>query len=178
MKLKSLKFLGILGCSLILANGCANNPVALSNKITLQDIQIAPERYQGQMVRLGGKIVRVSNLATSTELEIVSLDINSSGRPRGDNSTGRFIANVSGFLDPAVYANNRLFTVVGTVNGVQQSKVGEQVLLMPKIQVQSYRLWDDPPKTIYVEDPSPFRGRFYYGSGFHHHSGFGIGVPF
>ena len=96
--------------------GCGP-PAALRNG-PFEPIAVVAARagsHEGARVRWGGTIVRATPEAEETCLEVVSRPLNLRARPlHVDDSDGRFLACVAGFLDPAVYAPGRMVTVVGT----------------------------------------------------------------
>ena len=73
--------------------------------------------YLGQRVRWGGTIIETGNRENATWLTVLGKPLDKSGEPGfGDDSAGRFIAIVPGFLDPKVYAPDRRVTVSGTLS--------------------------------------------------------------
>jgi outer membrane lipoprotein len=88
---------------------------------------VQQDRYVGEHVRWGGVIVETMPRADETCIEVVSLPLDRRARPRlVDDSFGRFRGCVPGFYDPEIYAPEREVTVVGTVQGVERGRVGEQ----------------------------------------------------
>lgn len=114
-----------------------------------------PESYQGTPVRWGGVIAAVTNRAEESVVEVVSRPLGSSGRPQEtDQTAGRFLVRVAGFLDPAVYAAGREFTVVGTIEGSERRNIGEYPYTYPVVRATGHYLW--PPREEAPRDP------FYY----------------
>lgn len=106
------------------------------------EVRSEPGRFEGARVRWGGTIIAVSNEAASTEIEIVARPLDARGRPEDvDRSLGRFLARVSGFLDPAVYAEGREFTVTGTVKGATERTIGDYAYSYPVVEVSGQYLW-------------------------------------
>ena len=104
----------------ILLAACASNiPLEIREDITGENITVNAarsdiNRYTGRKVRWGGTIAAVENKASDTWIEVVDRRLGAYGRPLfTDQSGGRFLVHIDGFLDPAIYRVNRPITVFG-----------------------------------------------------------------
>lgn len=129
------------------------------------------QEYAGTKVRWGGSIAAVDNQASQTVLEIVSRPLGAYGRPTDSGeSRGRFLARYNGFLDPMVYAKDRLVTVVGTIDGEEPRAIGKFTYPFPVVRVENIHLWEplaSPPTypPMYWYDPwwpYPYSWRYPY----------------
>lgn len=101
-----------------------------------------PERYSGTQVIWGGRIVHVSNFADHSEIELLAYPLDSSQRPRAnDSGSGRFIAVLHGYVEPLDYPAGALMTVDGKLNGTRAGKVGEANYLFPLVEVTQSHVW-------------------------------------
>ena len=119
-------------------------------------VRAQPDSFLQIPVRWGGAIARVDNRRDVTELEIVEQPLNRRGWPiADDDSAGRFLAQIPGFLDPAIYAVGRSITVVGLLTGTKPGQVGDYRYTFPVVTVDHHRLWPERrvPEVIYVPDP-------------------------
>lgn len=121
------------------------------------------DRYVGQRVRWGGTIVEVENRPTDTWIQVVARPLRRGGRPiDSSTTTGRFLAQVPGFLEPEEYQRGREITVVGTLAKGVTRDIGEYPYQFPLVQVDDLYLWEPLPEydpyfyTPYYWDP------FYY----------------
>jgi outer membrane lipoprotein len=158
------------------ATGCASNiPVNISTapagNPTLESVRENSEQYVGTQVRWGGTIARVENKETETWVEIVTRELRKSGQPiASDETKGRFIARINGFLDPAVYEEGRQLTVAGTLEEAVSSRIGQFTYLYPVVRVETFYLWEKEPDDIqYVPAPPwyydpwyPYRHPYYW----------------
>ena len=53
----------------------------------------------------------------------------------------RFIVKYTGYLEPTVYAQGRLLSVMGSVSGSQHGQVGETSYSFPVISDSQLHLW-------------------------------------
>ena len=114
----------------------------ITSQSNVRDIQNGVSSDHGDTVRWGGVIANVNNQEKTTWIEVVQLPLKSSGRPTNtDISQGRFLVKIEGFLDPAIYAAGREFTVVGILSGMTDGKVGEFEYKFPVVSSQGYHLW-------------------------------------
>lgn len=121
------------------------------------NVQQEPEKYRGETVMWGGKIIDTLPGGTSTELVVLQLGLGRQNRPKdNDQSQGRFLVRSSQFLDPAVYAQGTLITVVGPVQGAETRPIGQMAYRYPVMDVIEIKKWE--PAT----DASP---RFHFGIG-------------
>ncbi len=105
-------------------------------------------------VHWGGRIVRVENLRTRTRIELLSLPLDSKGRPQSDaRPQGRFIVEHQGFLEPREYAPERLLEVYGRLDGFISGKVGDASYRYPLVRGEKLVLWERRPE--YLAPPSP-----------------------
>ena len=101
----------------------------------------------GEKARWGGKIVSVENKKDVSEIEIVFFPESSSGKPQTSQpSTGRFKAVVEGFVDPIVFEQGRLITVVGEVGDLNTGLIGEQQYEYPTLNAMGYYMWKETTK--------------------------------
>jgi outer membrane lipoprotein len=167
-KIYTLDMAPALSCSALLAlcilAGCAHQLPDVIRHAPVQPLDVAqvradPDRYLGQWVRWGGGLVNIDNQPQQTHLEILSRPLDSDGYPDPEGTPGpRFLARVQGFLDPALYAPQRLVTLVGRIDGTLRRAVGEfpyqyvvldarAIHLWPKAQPRPccpHRSWYDP----------------------------------
>jgi outer membrane lipoprotein len=131
-----------------LLSACVTTPKPLEGEFVSESPQaIAPE---GQRVRWGGDILSVEPEQDQTCLQVLAHDLDSRARPRpGDMSAGRFVACRGGFYDPAVFAEGREITVVGTVAGTQTRRIGEYDYTLPRVRADVVYLW---PERLMVDD--------------------------
>lgn len=144
---------------LLWLTGCTTLPepirAAPAQPIVPAQAQAAPEQHKGAPVRWGGIIATVINLPSESLIEVVARPLEGDGRPEdSDRTTGRFLARLAGFIDPVAYAAGRELTVVGTLAGVEQRKIGEYAYLYPVVRVTGHYLW--PLR------PPPLRDPLYY----------------
>lgn len=147
--------------------GCASVPEAVRDAPDLSPdptlVRAAPKQYVGTTVRWGGIIVSVENGPVSSAVQIVSRPLDKSTRPHEtDQTLGRFIAHISGFIDPVDYAAGREITVTGIVEGMEQREIGAYPYSYPVVRATGYYLW--PLRPPPVADPyfySPFYRPWY-----------------
>ncbi len=151
----------LLLMTLVLIAGCVSQTiqpdVGAIPKLTLAQALQDPEAAIGKQVQWGGSIVNVENLEGATRIQIVSRPLAANNkRPRHiDQSEGRFIAEVEGFLDPEVYAKGREITVSGTIKSVEGGKIGQYPYRFIIVAASGHTLWKQqkPVEIRYVPDP-------------------------
>ena len=112
------------------------------------------DTYIHQRVRWGGVIASVKNETDATVLEIVDHPLSKRGQPlETDQTQGRFLARIKGFLDPVVYAKGREITIVGTVNKVTKQFIDQFEYTYPEINVDSFKLWEVEKQIDYYYNP-------------------------
>ncbi len=136
---------------------CVTPPAVLSggafSETTVEEAQ--SRDLTGQRVRWGGSIVATEPGKDETCFEVVSRPLDREARPRRtDDSDGRFLACAAGFFDPAVYAEGREISVVGTLQATTLRKIGEYEYRYPRVIAENVYLW---PKR---EPVPPY---YYYG---------------
>lgn len=165
-----LPWLGfVTGFSLLTA--CASNvpeviKTAPPNNPGLEQVREQPLEYMSQSIRWGGIILETENTQHETWLTLLALKLNSVGKPViSDNSVGRFIAIVPQFLEPAVYARDRMLTVRGKVLRVETRQIGEFSYQYPVIQVEHHYIWPKETEPSYYDNPpwwyDPWYGPYY-----------------
>jgi outer membrane lipoprotein len=121
------------------------------------ELQQAPDKFKGQTVIFGGKIIEAQMLAQGPELMVLQIELDSTDRPLEDHqSKGRFLVHSKQFIDPAIYPQGTLVTLVGTLEGGEDRLIGQMVYRYPVINALEIKKW--PPPT----DNSP---RIHFGIG-------------
>jgi outer membrane lipoprotein len=118
-----------------------------------------------QQVRWGGRLITTENRTNTTWLTILERPLATNGEPKDtDSSGGRFIAIVPAFLDPDVYAPERLVTITGTLLRTETRKVGDFPYRYPVIQAQEWYLWPEKEYGYPYHDPwyDPWYGPWWY----------------
>ncbi len=142
---------------IVTITGCASSVPAVirtppPGNISIDQVRENPQRFVDAQVRWGGTIAVVENRQSETQVEIVSRELQSNGRPKKDyDGGGRFQAMISGFLDPVIYEKGRSFTVVGRISGEISGEIGEHPYRYPVVKVTDYYLWNPLPKRIYYD---------------------------
>ena len=120
-------------------------------------VQMHPENYINQTVMWGGRVIEINAGNELSEIIVLQLELSNQGYPReSDRSQGRFLVRSSKFMDPAIYPDGTLITLVGKVDGSETRLIGEMPYLYPVVTLIEIRKWNPG------EDPSP---RFHFGIG-------------
>jgi len=139
--------LSMLLLAVLLFGGCATrfDIGAAEHRITPQQVANNIGLAQNKTIAWGGIIVASRNLASQTQLEVLSYPLDENGRPdREAKAGGRFIALHTGYLELANYAEGRLVTMTGAVNDTRAGSVGEARYVYPVLAVKSLFLWPTP----------------------------------
>ena len=148
----------ILAGFLALLTSCASQPplslrVDLPSNPSVAQVAQLPDNYIGTKVRWGGVIQKISNLKFETELEIISRNLDTQARPKlEDNTYGRFLARIPGFLEPSIFSPNREITIIGTIKAMVTRPVGEFEYTYPVVDVEVHHLWEPRPAPETVEN--------------------------
>ncbi|MGD8785062.1 MAG: Slp family lipoprotein [Thioalkalispiraceae bacterium] len=175
MKIKHYSLLVIGGLFL---TGCQSTPrlPVPANNPPVAAVQDQPDAYRNKQVTWGGVILATDAKEKGTEITILAKSLEKSTRPiESDASQGRFIAKIDGFLDPAVYAQNREISINGSITGTVTRKIGEYDYTYPTVSVSSHHLW--AVRVRYDDDYwdpwwDPWYGPWYYPYPYyyyHHH---------
>ncbi len=134
-------FLLLAGCAGVIPQGTRE---AIDPTLTFVTLRADPEAGRGKRAALGGKIlgVTVRSQETETEIEVLQYPLRSDDAPDPSaSSEGRFLVRRAGTLDPAAYATGRFLTVVGTVEGSAERRIGEVPYRYPVLQAEFLHLW-------------------------------------
>jgi outer membrane lipoprotein len=160
-----------LGLALaVLLGGCASAfPKEVmrdvNTSLSADDLRRDPATYQGARVIVGGEILSTQPKPGQTEIELLARRLDDGDAPEhSDRSAGRLLLRSPDFLDPAVYAAGRRITVIGTVTGAEDRKVGELPYRYPVIAIERIRLW--PQEVAQYPAYSPW-GPWPYGPNFY-----------
>jgi outer membrane lipoprotein len=134
-----LAALGSLGCAPAFPKETLDR---VDRRISFTDLRADPEKFKGAWVLFGGVIVSAKNIEKGTQIEILQKPVDSDTRPLSTDTTeGRFLARTDQFLDPAVYHQGRLITVVGEVAGAETMPIDEVAYRYPVLVPKALHLW-------------------------------------
>ena len=130
---------------------CASGPIKLEQpassisvaqvRATIEADDAVPVSSQAQVL-WGGTVLNVSNLADSTQVEILAYPLDRRQRPMtGRTAQGRFVASYEGFVEPLNFPLGRVVTLFGTLTDPVSGVVGEVDYLYPSINVSESHLW-------------------------------------
>jgi len=159
----------LFSCILLLCSCASNIPLEIRENVTEENITVDAarsdsKRFTGHKVRWGGTIASIQNKAQETWIEIVDRPLGSYGRPQiNDQSAGRFLARVDGFLDSAIYKVDRPITVFGTIEESVPGNIGEYSYNYPTVRATSHYLWSEyDPYATYYGYPYGYYPYWYY----------------
>ncbi len=124
-----------------------------------------PKAYLGKTFLLGGAIVNNISARQGSSLEILSYDLSSQGRPNRPNEIkGRFLAVSKDFLDPALYKNDELVTLTGTLRGEEKHTLNGADYIYPVFEIGEIYLWEKRQDRYYRPHyyPYPYYPYYYY----------------
>ncbi len=135
-----------LPVALLMLAACAPAPIykTSADVVTAVPFQVAqsPENFNNRDVVWGGRIVQVKVLADHSEVELLAYPLDSSQRPKAnDSGNGRFIAVMPGYVEPLDYPAGALMTVAGKLDGSRAGKVGEAEYVFPLVGVAQSHVW-------------------------------------
>ena len=154
---------GLVLLPAVLLGACASQVPPLireapADAASLEQVRAQAADYLGRPVRWGGTIIATGNREDTTRLTVLGRPLYKGGEPElTDDSAGRFIAIVPGFLDPEVYAPDRRVTVTGTLLRLEAGKVGEFPYTYPVVQAQAWYLWPAETERPWAYDPWYYR---------------------
>lgn len=166
--MKTLATLLLLAAALL--SGCATRAPdvirhAPVKEISVQQARSEPQRHLGQPVRWGGSIMGVENRRDASWVEVLTRPLDSGGYPDREAAAGeRFLVRIDGFVDPAEYAAERLFTVVGQLAENRVQLIGEFPYQYAVVHAQAHHLWPVPQDPVQAPYPyyDPWYGPWYY----------------
>ncbi|VAW97318.1 hypothetical protein MNBD_GAMMA22-2274 [hydrothermal vent metagenome] len=162
IKLKSLAIFVISLTFLILTSCAAKPPLILqldNEQVVTPLSQVDIESSLGQTVRWGGTIIETINKKDYSQIIILAYPLDNEARPINfeRDGTRRFIAKFDYFIEPNTYSKDREITIIGKLDRIEQSKVGEFDYEFPIITVEKHLLW--PIRSNY--DPY-YNDNYYY----------------
>jgi len=168
--MKSILITFAIGSSLLA--GCSAKPVlpVAEPNPPVAAVQQDIDAHKDIPITWGGVILKIRNADDKSEIEIITKRITSSTRPiEGDQTLGRFIAKVDGFLDPAIYSKGREVSIYGTISGQESRKVDDYDYSYPILSVTEHHLW---PERVEYNDryyDNYWYGHHYRPHYYHHH---------
>ncbi len=145
---RQLKFLWLVVA--LSLGACATAPKNIRTPVAGPTVLAAVQdtnRHMGARVRWGGTIVEVENRRADTWVQVVARRLQRNGRPLDTSATtGRFIAQVPGFLEPEEYQRGREITVVGRLTKGVTRNIGKYPYQFPVVQVDDLYLWEPLPE--------------------------------
>ena len=131
--------------------------------ITFAELRKAPQAYRGEVVLLGGVIVKTVNKKEGTLLEVYQAEIDRRDKPINlDVSGGRFLALYEGLLEKEIYREGRRITIAGIVKGAQVMKLGEIDYRYPYLIIKDIHLWKKEQPIRYEPYPWGPWGPWWY----------------
>jgi outer membrane lipoprotein len=139
---------GILFIFLILfVLGCATGISRQSHsRITFhgsfKDLQCSPGKHIGEIVLLGGKIIETTASPTFSGIKVLHLNLDRRERPLDNGrSEGRYLLQSNQFLDPEIYKEGALLTVLARLTGAEIRAIDGFNYEYPKGEILEIKIW-------------------------------------
>lgn len=115
--------------------------------------------HLNQTVILGGHVLEVSNASDHSRMVLVQAPLGINREPQSkDKSQGRLILQYPGFLDPEVYAKDRMITVAGRLLGSSITDARPEPFPYVRLQVTEIHLWAEQKQVPYDPYWDPWWG--------------------
>jgi outer membrane lipoprotein len=116
----------------------------VDRNVSFLQLKEAPASYLHRNVVLGGEVLSVKPGSDTTRIEFLQLPLNQSLEPATDRtkSTGRFLAEQPGMVDPATLPPGTRVTVVGEVTGATKLPIGEESYSYPTLLMKHLKTWE------------------------------------
>ncbi len=160
-----LVLLALGGCGSVLSKDAL---YGVNYEVDYAQIKASPETHLGKTVIVGGMILDNRLSDTGTTLEILKYTLDSRDEPQDpDEINGRFLARTAQLLDPSIYKDGRLVTLVATLVGVETRPLQKINYRYPIFEiVELYlvpeRRTEGPGYYPYYWDPWPYWHRYPY----------------
>lgn len=139
-----------VACAPVISKGVREK---VSAELSFKEVLQNPEAHRGELLLLGGEIIRSENTKEGTLIEVLQKPTDREGRPKDvDRSEGRFLALYDGFLDVAIYSKGREVTLAGEIRGKRVLPLGEIQYTYPVLAIREIHLWPLESK----EKPYPY----------------------
>lgn len=107
-----------------------------------KDLKEAPENFIGKHLLLGGRIVKTTNNSDGAWIEIVQFNLISNNYPDDTFlSYGRFLATSGSFMEPLIFKEGMLMTLVGEVKGKKTERLADMDYTYPVLTMREWYLW-------------------------------------
>lgn len=136
----------VIGFAALSLAGCARPPQPRAPDVDIhlrpQAVLAHPRKTRGARVRWGGIVITDAVGPVHSTLTFLAYPLSARGRPLTRRMPwGRFQAVAPGYLDPILFAQGRLVTVVGTVSGIRAGRVGQARYLYPRLRILGTHIW-------------------------------------
>ncbi len=125
--------------------------------LSFDQLRANPDAYKGKMYVLGGLIVETRFTEAGSQMEILSVPVDSRGYlEEGDGSRGRFLAvfpKSKGLLDPVIYKKGREVSLAGQFIDIRKGKIDDMEYIYPLFEVSQVHLF---PEEQYYYYPYPY----------------------
>jgi len=115
--------------------------------VSFNELRANPDAYKGRLYILGGLIVGARFAEQGSQLEVLSLPVDSRGylEERGPTG-GRFLAiylKEKALLDPLVYKKGREVALAGEFQGIRKGKIDEMEYDYPVFEIRQIYLFEE-----------------------------------
>ena len=137
----------VVACMMVFLSACAVTPPFPEEMLhdvnrSLLPEQAVKENAKDVVVMWGGVIVNATNTPEHTDFSVLFYPLDASQRPdREQSAKSRFIVRYPGYLETMVYAPGREITVLGTLQGTEEGKIGDAPYRFPVLKADRIHLW-------------------------------------
>ncbi len=142
----------------LLLTGCVSSQLVspemesrIARDLSFESLKVAPEKFNGRMVVVGGKVLGAKRLKEGTRIEVLQLPLDGWDIPRLNlvASKGRFLALQTDFLDPATIPAGTLISMIAEVVGVNTMPLDEVDYQYPLLKVSMLKIWGESDSLRY-----------------------------
>ncbi len=127
------------GCAFAISSDLAKQA---DKTISFESLERNPDTYKGKLVIVGGIITQTTPLKQGVLIEVLQRPLDYWGKPqRTDKTGGKFLVYSSSYLDPLVYAPERVITVAAEVEGFRSKALGDTEYSYPILRSRELKLW-------------------------------------
>jgi len=133
----------------------------VNRSVTFATLKEDPDAHKGEVLALGGVVLRAKNLKDGTQIEVLQLPLDRYDQPDFplEASQGRFMVLDPEHHDPAVLKNRRI-TVVGEVIGKKIDMIDEAEYTFPYLSARMIHI--SSQQSAYDYYPYPYYPYPYY----------------